>query len=214
MATITLKSDMRVGAIGRTGCGKTFAMEHFLSDQKNVIVVDSKHRVDWKGYWLTTTPLAALAAVESGRKVILRHTAPIFDSFWVRAMQVLNENGGGVIYIDELPEIVTANFMPTGLKTVFRLGRELGVAVWWSGQESTGVHNTALRQSDVLFLFLNHGASDRDKLIKTAGDIGEVTGHLGLREFVVYESGGEAYDSNEIPVYRIKPDTDTTVATG
>lgn len=205
MTKLRLSSDQRIGGVGRTGCGKTFAFEHLLSDQKNVIVVDSKHRVNWRGYYLTNDPMAALAAVEAGHKVIYRHLEPVPNWFWTRAMDVLNENGGGIIYVDELPEIATATHMPQGLRTVFRLGRELGVGVWWAGQESTGVPNTALRQSDVLLLFLNHGASDREKVIKTAGDIGEVTAHLLPTEFVVYESGGNAYDPDNIQVWKIKP---------
>jgi hypothetical protein len=203
MPTITLRDDMRVGAVGRTRCGKTFAMERLLSQMRNVIVIDSKHRVNWQGYRLTTDPMAALSGIPG--KVILRHVEKVPDKFWTRAMDILNEAGGGVIYIDEMPEIGSANFMPAGLRTVFRLGGELGVGVWWAGQESTGIPNTALRQSDVLLLFMNHGASDREKLIKTAGDMGEVTGHLRRFEFTIYESGGEAYDPSSIRVFKVKP---------
>lgn len=212
VAALNLRNDQRVGAIGRTGCGKTFGMHRVLHAFRLVLVVDSKHRVDWKGYYLTYDPMAAMAAIAKKRRVIYRPNGEIPSWFWTRAMDVLHEGGGGVVYVDEMPEVCSANFMPSGLKTLFRLGRELGVGVYWSGQEATGVHNTALRQSDVLLLFLNQGASDREKLIKTCGDMGEAAGHLHMTEFTVYEGSGEAYDAQNIPVYKFA--TDAPGATG
>jgi len=199
-AVLSLSTDQRVGSIGRTGTGKTFIMWRLLENQPNVIVVDSKHRVSWPGYSLTSDPSAALLA----KRVIYRPDPEtgVPDWFWIRAMDALHERGGGIIYCDEMPEIATPNRMPRGLRTVFRLGREIGVGVWWSGQEATGVNNTAIRQSDILLLFLNHGASDRDKLIQTCGDMGEAAGMLGFYEFMVFESSGKAYDPSDIPVYK------------
>lgn len=199
-AILRLTTDQRVGAIGRTGTGKTFIMERLLEAQPRVIVVDSKHRVKWPGYSLTGDPSAALL---TGR-VIFRPDPEtgVPDRWWVQAMDSLHARGGGIIYCDEMPEITTPNRMPRGLRTVFRLGREIGVGVWWSGQEATGVNNTVIRQSDILLLFLNHGASDRDKLIQTCGDMGEAAGMLGFYEFMVFESSGEAYDPSNISVYK------------
>lgn len=201
-AQITVRSDQRVGAIGRTRSGKTFAMERLLAAQPRVLVIDSKHRVNWKGYSLTYDRAAALLE----NHTIYRHgEAGIPASFWEDAMQNLHERGGGVIYIDELPVLTGPNKMPAGLANVFRLGGEIGVGVWWSAQESTGVHNTAIRQSELMLLFLNQGASDRDKIIKTCGDIGEVTAHLEPWQFVVFENFGQAYDPTNIPVWRVEP---------
>jgi hypothetical protein len=196
---LTLSNDMRIGAIGRTRCGKTTIMGALLSDQPRVIVIDSKWRVNWPKFDLTYDPDAALTS----DRVIYRHErGEIPPRFWIAAMEKLNEDGGGIIYIDELPEITTPNSAPDGLKTIFRLGGELGVGCWWSAQEATGVNNTMIRQSDVLMLFLNHGASDRDKLIQTTGDIGEVPAYLQPYEFVIFQSGGESYDSENIEVYQ------------
>lgn len=197
MAELTLTNDARVGAIGRTGSGKSFLMRHLLEKQPRVIIVDSKHSVNWPGYHLTSSPAAALLE----KKVIFRPEGRIPDSFWDDVMDVLHEDGGGILYVDELSEVCTTNTMPAGLRSIFRMGRELGVGVYWAAQSATEITNTALRQSDVLILFLNLGASDRDKIIKTAGDIGEVTAHLALREFVVFESANQAYDANAIPAY-------------
>lgn len=119
-------------------------------------------------------------------------------------MRLLNRKGGGVIYIDEMPMITSPNFAPRGLKDVFRIGAELGVGVWWSAQEATGVSNTVIRQTDVLCLFNNHGASDRDKLINTVGDMGEVTARLNQYEFVVYKAAG-VYDADAIDIFKAVP---------
>lgn len=199
MADLRLSNDMRVGCLGRTGSGKTVLMEKLLEDQPRVIVVDDKHRVNFPGYHLTSDPTAAL--LES--KVILRPDGKLPPQFWEDAMTVLHKAGGGIIYVDELSEQCSPNAMPEGLKSILRMGRELGVGLWWSAQSATEIFNTAIRQADVLILFLNVGASDRDKIIKTAGDIGEVTAHLQLYWFVVFESANQAYDPNNIPAYKL-----------
>lgn len=198
-ATLTVRSDQRVGAIGRTQSGKTFAMERLLRDQKNVLVIDSKHRVKWPNYYLTYDLKATLIE----RKTIYRHGDTIPNAFWMRAVESLHERGGGVIYCDEIPVLTGPNRIPSGLADAFRMGAEIGVGVWWSAQESTGVNNTVLRQSEIVLLFLNQGASDRDKVIKTYGDIGEVTAYLAPRQFVVVENFGKSYDPADIPIWRV-----------
>lgn len=208
MAVLKLANDMRVGALGRTGSGKTVLMENLLADQPRVIVIDDKHRVNFPGYHLTSDPAAAL--LES--KVIFRPEGKIPDQFWEDVMSVLHKAGGGIVYIDELSEQCSPNSMPSGLKSILRMGRELGVGLWWSAQSATEIYNTAIRQSDVLVLFLNVGASDRDKIIKTAGDIGEITAHLDLYWFVVFESANQAYDPESIPAYKLNLTTPESVA--
>lgn len=178
-------------------------MQSLLKQQKRVIVIDTKGADEWPGYFLTFDANAALN--KDAQRVVYRvaegETVP--NDWWTRAMRFLHENGGGVIYVDEMPMITGPSFAPQGLKDVFRIGGGLGVGIWWSAQEATGVSNTVIRQSNVLCLFNNHGASDRDKLIATCGDMGEVTKDLELYEFVVYSADG-VYRMDEIPVYKAR----------
>jgi ABC-type dipeptide/oligopeptide/nickel transport system ATPase component len=195
---LTVSSDERLGIIGQTGMGKTVLAEKLLEQQPRVIVVDSKERVNWKGYYLTDNPVAALLE----EKVIYRPPGGVPpEDWWRAAMDSLVQRGGGVIYIDELPVVCSTSRMPKALADVFRVGRELGVTVWWAAQESTTIHNTTMRQSEQLVLFYNQGASDRDKITGIVGDMGEVTGHLEAYDFVVFVRG-ETYDHEDIPVYR------------
>lgn len=199
MAELTLSNDMRVGAVGRTRSGKTVLMRSILEYQPRVLIVDDKQRVNWPGYYLTKDPAAALLKP----KTILRPNGRLPSSFWEDALDTLNRAGGGIVYVDELAEQCTAHNMTEGMRSIFRMGGELGVGFYWAAQSATEVTNTAIRQSDVLLLFLNIGSSDRDKIIKTAGDLGEVTAHLPLYDFVVYESANQGYDPNAIPAYRL-----------
>lgn len=203
MSRITLKSDMHVGCLGFTGSGKTFFMEHMLKDQDRVVIIDTKHRVNFRGYFLTSDPAAALLE----KKVIYRPQGKVPNSFWEDLLDKLAEDGGGVVYIDELAIVSTPNTIPSGLQEIFNTGRELGVVVWWSAQAATEIPNTALRSSTVLVLFVNVGASDRDKIIRNAGDIGEVTAHLKFREFVIVELANKAYDPAHISVYTLNAET-------
>lgn len=199
MTAITLKNDMRVGFLGFTGSGKTYAAEKLLEQQPRVVVVDPKHRCNFPGYHLTSNPAAALLE----NKTIYRPDGPIPNSFWEDAKERLHEMGGGIVYIDELAVITTAQTIPPGLRDLLNTGRELGVGVWYAAQAASEIPNTALRGSNVLVLFVNVGASDRDKIIRIAGDIGEVTAHLDFRQFVVVELANQAYDPRHIPVYTI-----------
>lgn len=199
MPTLNLSNDQHVGCIGRTGVGKTFLMEKLLAPQPRVIVIDSKHRVRWAGFHLTTDPNAALL---NPRTIYRPGPEGVPDWFWTLAMDTLHEAGGGIIYCDEMAEITSPGKAPNGLRTIFRLGREIGVACWWSAQEATAVNNVAIRGCSVLVLFMNIGASDRDKIINTTGDMGEATKDLGFYEFMVFQSSGKAYDPENIPVYK------------
>ena len=192
-------SDQRVGIIGQTRMGKTFLAEHLLSQQPRVVVIDSKHRVNWSGYHLTDNPVAALLA----DKVIYRPAsgAPPAD-WWFEAVRTLHDRGGGIIYVDEMSYIVGPNQMPKSLGDAIRLGGEIGVGIWFSGQESTSIHNTPLRQSEMLIMFYNQGASDREKLAKIVGDMAFATAHLPKYHFVVFVRG-ETYDHDAIPTYMV-----------
>lgn len=201
-ARLNLSNDLRVGAIGRTQCGKTTAMHEMMEQQPRVLAVDTKKRLKWKGYSLTLDPAAALLEDH----VIYRPDAPIPPDFWEAAMHSLHERGGGIIYLDEAPDIAPESGAPAGLRKVIREGAQLGVGVWWGAQEATGVHNTLIRQSDFVLLFMNSGASDRDKLIKTVGDMGEAPAYLDVYEFVVYGAQGRSYDPQAIPVYKMRID--------
>lgn len=194
-------SDQRVGFIGQTRMGKTFLAEHMLDQQPRVIVVDSKGHVNWKGYHLTDNPVAALMV----DKVIFRPRGgkPPAE-WWMEAVQVLHERGGGIIYVDEMSFITDANRIDKGLADAFRLGGEKGVGVWYSAQETTTVHNTTLRQSEMLVCFYNQGASDRDKLARIIGDMGFVTQYLPKYTFVVFVRG-ETYDHDAVPTYEVIP---------
>lgn len=204
---IEIGNDLRVGAVGKTRMGKTFLMERLLAKQPRVIAVDTKGDVAWKGYYLAKRADAALVgnAIKEGNQYRVIYRVPegqdIPDGWFTRAMRLLHDMGGGIIYVDEMPQLVTASTMRRDLRDVFRVGGGLGVGLWWSAQEAVGVHNTALRMSERLFLFYNQGASDRDKLIGTVGDMGEATKDLDKFHFFQYETS-EIYDPDAIPIYK------------
>lgn len=193
-------SDQRIGIIGQTRMGKTFLAEHLLAQQPRVKAVDSKHRLAWKGYHLTDDPIAALL---EDRVIYRPEGGKPPSSWWAEAVETLNDDGGGVLYIDEMAFITDANRIDRGLGDAFRLGGELGVGVWFAAQESTTIHNTTLRQAEMLILFYNQGASDREKLSRIVGDMGFTTAHLPAYRFVVFERG-KTYDSDEIPTYQVE----------
>lgn len=190
-------NDQRVAFVGQTEMGKSFLAEHLLAQQPRVIAIDSKPGLNWPGYHLTDNPVAALLT----DKVIYRPpggTPP--ESFWMEAVRSLHDRGGGIIYVDEGPVVMTPNRIPKGLADAIRVGAQLGVGVWVSSQESVTVHNTTLRQAKLIVLFYIQGHSDRDKLSKIVGDMAHTTAYLKPYEFVVFVRG-ETYDHDAVPKY-------------
>lgn len=194
-------SDQRIGIIGQTRMGKTFLAEHLLAQQPRVIVVDSKHRVNWKGYHMTDNPVAARL---EDRVIYRPPGGKPPDDWWFETVHVLHEKGGGVIYVDEMSYIVGPNTMPKSLGDAIRLGGEIGVGIWYSAQESTTIHNTPLRQAEMLVMFYNQGASDRDKLSRVTGDMAHALAYLEPYQFVVFVRG-ETYDHDDVPVFKVVP---------
>lgn len=196
---LVARSDQRVGFIGQTRMGKTELALALLKHQERVIIIDSKGRVNIPGFFLTDNPIAALMEDH----VIYRPLGgrPPAD-WWAEAVQTLHERGGGVIYVDEMAFIVDSNRIDKGLGDAFRLGGELGVGIWFAAQETTSIHNTTLRQAEMLCLFYNQGASDRDKAAGIVGDMAYVTAYLPKYEFVVFVRG-ETYDRDAVPVYML-----------
>lgn len=194
-------SDQRIAVLGQTRMGKTFMVEHLVEQQPRYIVVDSKHRVQWKGAHLTDNPIAALM---TDRVIYRPDGGKPPQHWWAEAVQSLHERGGGVLVVDEMSFVTGPGVIDKGLADAFRLGGELGVGVWFCGQESTTIHNTTLRQAEMIVLFYNQGASDRDKLARIVGDMAYTTAHLQPFDFIVFVRG-ETYDHDAIPVYRIEP---------
>lgn len=196
---LTLSSDQRTAFIGQTRMGKTFLVRLLAKRQTRVIVVDSKHDVVWPGFHLTDSPVAALLA----DRVIYRPpagTPP--DGFWMAAVRSLHKRGGGVLIVDEGAYVTTASVIPRGLADAYRTGGGLGVGVWLLCQESTTVHNTVLRQSEVIVMFYNQGTSDREKLAGIVGDMAYCLEYLDRYEFIVFVRG-DTYDHDAVPVYTV-----------
>lgn len=195
---LAVQNDQRLIMLGQTRMGKTHLTGKLVEDQPRVIVIDSKGRVKWRGFHLTDNPMAALL---QDRVIYRPRGGRPPDAWFPYAMQTLHERGGGIIYVDELPVVCTADKIGDGLAETFRLGGELGVGVWGSAQESTTVHNTVLRQSEEIVMFYNQGASDRDKMMRIVGDMAAVTEYLKPYQFIVFERG-ETYGEAGVPIYQ------------
>ncbi len=194
----------RVGAIGRTGSGKSHLLMRALGQIKgrDVIVVDTKgsvrnrpaqsrheSEVFLQGYSITKDWKRAAAAYREGGKVIYRPTTPTPpDEFWTR---VWNEYGGThkrnlTLYVEEAGHITGVNKIPDGLQLIFQAGREVGLGCWWGAQQSTKVHNTVLSQSEKHFIFHIPVESDRDKLKGILGKGVLRAGELDRFEFIPF----------------------------
>lgn len=168
--TIEVLGREHVGAIGQTQSGKSYAMILLLTqiEERNVIVVDTKHNVKIPGYITTSDERKAI----KGPKVIYRPTttkpAP---SFWAGIWDTYGSprKPNVTVFIDEAGHVTSPNKIDDKLELLVQAGKQNGVGIWWAAQQSTGVHNTLLSQSQRLLVFRVLVESDRKKIANVWG---------------------------------------------
>jgi threonine dehydrogenase-like Zn-dependent dehydrogenase len=211
---LEVNANERVGALGKTGTGKTFLMTRLLTQLSGitVIVVDTKHAVRLQNFKVVYGEDA------KGLKKALRHgkviyrpgskkhpkTKPddaLYNLIWSRFGALRKPDC--VLYIDEMAHITSPNTIPEGLQLLLQAGREVNIGVWWSGQQGTGVNNWAISQTEKIMVFRLPSGRDRQKMASFLNDTVEDAGTLRNTEFYAFgfsevegiqtDEGTEAY---------------------
>lgn len=181
-------ANERVGAVGMTGYGKTFLMLRLLVQFEgiHVIIVDSKHAIRLPGF-----------VVVRDEKRVLKHEKVIFrpsgspkpsEGFYRRIWGKFGSRRKPdcVLYLDEAANLTGPSVIDDGLLLLVQAGREVGIGVWWAGQQSVRINNTLISQSDKLFLFKVAVKSDRRKLAGVWGESVERSASLPKHVFLAY----------------------------
>jgi hypothetical protein len=194
----------RVGALGKTGSGKTFLMQRLVRQFEDqniaVLIVDTKHSINMFGFLILYDEEKAVKDAAKGKSVIFRpgrrggrkknvgmRTKPT-DNFYrmIWAKFGSKTRGDLLLYIDEAAHVTSANSIPEPLQLLVQAGREVGIGVWWSGQQGTGVNNWLISQTEKIMVFRLTSGSDRSKMEKFLTESVQDAGTLPPHHFHAY----------------------------
>ncbi len=164
---ITVSSDDRVLAVGRTGSGKTFLMRHLVRQLDRVIACDTK------GISLTSWALAPwdretrrlLANGDPVRARVAHDPAIEPLKFWDSVLREVFEAGNCVVYIDEIGLVTqSANAWPAYMFSCWTSGRERGVGGWAATQRPANIPIFLISEAEHVFCFRLRREEDRDRM--------------------------------------------------
>jgi ABC-type dipeptide/oligopeptide/nickel transport system ATPase component len=194
---IKIENDERVAIIGKTGCGKTYLAQSLLDEAVSngayIVVLDNKGLFGsekkivkgvetwvftWRGAGLVDSFEGLYKASQMGlKKIVYRPNSDLesndknaFDTVMNDFFWWIYRRENTLLYVDEGTSTTTPFYMPPGLTANYKRGRELGIGVWLSTQESVNVHNTAFSQADHYMVFRTQVQAHRDKMAGWMGD--------------------------------------------
>lgn len=178
----------RVGYLGKTGKGKTFLAKRFINQFEGVriVIVDTKRTIKLPGYKVVADEDKA---IKTGKciyrpKGTTKPSDRFYRKLWARYGAKRKPNL--CLYVDEMAHVTGPHSIDDHLKLMIQAGREVGVGVHWAGQQSTGVNNWALSQTEKLFVFELPVEGDRKKLAAVVGDAVEDAAHLPVGHFMAF----------------------------
>ncbi len=185
----------RVVIMGPTDCGKTELARALLKTIPNVIVIDPKHRFEWREPSIPGKPgrysriardlrglathLRQIEETHSGQPVIYRPPAEHFLPKNIGAVdevfRIALARGDTTVYIDEMSRVVQsasgwANRIPHWFAAV-TTGRELGVGVWAATQRPANIPISTKSESEFRITFYLRMEDDRARAEELCGQV-------------------------------------------
>lgn len=172
-----IKPNESVFVPGRTGSGKSFLAQKYLSGYPAVIALDSKEDLTWSeippDQLNIITHLADLPTAAAGDycKVIYRPdvkemTAEFYESFFEYCYKRKN----CLVWVDEAMAVCPNPYkIPEYYKAILTRGRSRNTAVWSLSQRPSGIPQIIMSESKHFFCFDLNMPQDREKLAQVTG---------------------------------------------
>lgn len=179
----TIPTDKHVFVCGKTGTGKSFLAEQYVTGYEYVVKLDTKNETAerkrdgvsaWKGLkegkdFSIVSDFESLEYVETKKIIYVpdydEQTIDQFNHFF----RWIFERENTVLWIDELMSIGTTNSFPREYGRLCQQGRSKNIALWNCTQRPSGIPSIALASSSYFFVFDTNLPQDRKKLYEVTG---------------------------------------------
>jgi hypothetical protein len=172
-----IKENESVFVAGRTGSGKSFLAQKYLTGYPAVIALDTKEDLNWVEVppddliiieHLEDLPAAAR---EKEFKIVYR---PALDEmkfeFYEEFFRFCYLHKNLIVWVDEVMSICPDAFKcPEYYKGILTRGRSRNTAVWSCSQRPSGIPQVIMSESKHFYVFDLNMPQDREKLAKVTG---------------------------------------------
>lgn len=200
-----MKDGKRIGFFGSSGCGKTYALFHFLKRYENFIFIDPKREFDYKAKRFNHAESfrAALFSLkkqaEKGKihLVFYPENAAAADCF----LRWLFENLTAeiLIIVDECQEVcpsgTAARNPDNALLRIARLGRSRGISLAIASQRIKTVDISLRSNLNSMLLFRQGDFSDAQEVRKMTG---KDLFNLAPRKFILRQETGNLKEYSDV----------------
>lgn len=171
MAQISLKTNERILATGKTGSGKTYLSRYITQKVKRLVVLDGKGTLsDWDLVPYGPDIKRTLFRNEPIRTRVLAPIGSDILAFWEEVLEVCFIAGNLTLYIDELYAVSPPNQRASNnLWSIYTRGRELGIGVWACTQRPAWIPLFALSEAEHFFCFRLQLNDDRARMAEFMG---------------------------------------------
>lgn len=172
-----IKPNESVFIAGRTGSGKSFLAQKYLTNYPAVIALDSKEDLNWSeipsDQLNIITRLADLpyAAKEKQCKVIYRpELSEMKKEYYDEFFRFIYFRKNCIVWIDEVMAICPNPYqLPEYYKGILTRGRSRNTAAWSLSQRPAGIPTIIMSESKHFFVFDLNMLSDRQRVAEITG---------------------------------------------
>lgn len=191
----------RVFIAGKTGSGKTTLAEKIAIQQRNLIVLDTKHQIDLgERYKICTTKDVIKYSYDNNYDgIIIRPSATEIDSslYFDNIFKWIYERENTQIYIDEILMIVKSHLnYPKYLRALYTQGRSKNIGIMTLSQRPSGIPLWILSETDTFIKFQLQLNKDTMRMSEFMGntvieykDYPIHTIHKNKHSFFMYQPG-------------------------
>lgn len=175
--------DKHVFVCGRTGTGKSYLAERYLTGYDYVVKLDTKNETDerkskglsaWYGLeedkdFTIIRDIDMLDDCETSKIIYVPDYDDQNEETFNKFFRWCFERENTIIWVDELMSIGTVQRYPKELGRIYQQGRSKNVAIWACSQRPSGVPLIATANTSYFFIFDLGLLRDRKRMVEDTG---------------------------------------------
>lgn len=199
-----IEPNKHVLVCGRTGTGKSYLCEKYLTGYDYVVKLDTKNETEeryeaglspWDGLeegvdFSVAYKLSDLNKIETQKIIYVPSYDEQNEDTFNQFFRWIFERKNTILWIDELMSIGTQSKYPAELGRIMQQGRSKGIGVWSCTQRPSGIPTIVPANCSYFFIFSLSNDADRKKCVQMTG-IEEVKNPPSGYNFWYYKMGDE-----------------------